>query len=135
MKLVKEFPAKVTELDNVLAFAEDQLSALDASMKVTMQVTISLEEIFVNVANYAYPNSEGVAYITFDCVDGVAIIEIIDNGIQFNPLEHLDPDTTLSADERSIGGLGIFMTKKSMDEVTYRYENNQNILTMTKRIS
>lgn len=132
----KVFPAKTDELDNVLAFVEESFESLGASMKVTMSVCVAIEEVFVNVAHYAYPDRDGnVAFdICFNEESREVTFKMSDEGVPFNPLEREDPDITLSADERQIGGLGIFITKKTMDRVDYVYENGKNILTMIKKI-
>ncbi len=130
------FPAKTEELDNVIAFVEESLESFGASMKVTMSVCVAIEEVFVNVAHYAYPDAEGdVRFdISFDEESRNVTFVMSDKGIAFDPLKKADPDITLSADEREIGGLGIFITKKTMTSVSYSYENGQNILTMVKNI-
>lgn len=130
------FPAKTEELDNVIAFVEESLESFGASMKVTMSVCVAIEEVFVNVAHYAYPDAEGdVRFdISFDEESRNVTFVMSDKGIAFDPLKKAAPDITLSADEREIGGLGIFITKKTMTSVSYSYENGQNILTMVKNI-
>ena len=92
--------------------------------------------MFVNVAHYAYGDAEGDVSISisFDEASRDVSLRIADKGTPFNPLDEPDPDITLSAEEREIGGLGIFITKKTMDKVTYAYENGENILTMIKKI-
>jgi anti-sigma regulatory factor (Ser/Thr protein kinase) len=92
--------------------------------------------VFVNVAHYAYGDGEGdmTLGIVFDADSRVITFRMSDKGIPFDPLKKPDPDITLSAEEREIGGLGIFITKKTMDSVTYAYENGENVLTMTKKI-
>lgn len=132
----KSFPAKTESLSDVLGFIEEQLEAYDCPMKTTMAVCVAIEEVFVNVANYAYPNGEGEVKMTTTFDEGAreVVFEMSDKGIPFDPLKKPDPDVTLSVEEREIGGLGIFITKKTMDEVLYRYENGENILTMIKKI-
>ena len=92
--------------------------------------------MFVNVAHYAYGDEQGdVKFsIAFDKDTRTITFIMADRGVQFDPLNKPDPDITLSADEREIGGLGIFITKKTMDSVAYTYENGENVLTMTKKI-
>lgn len=129
--------AVMDNMDTALGKVEDWLKEAGCSTKVIMQIIVCVEEIFVNIANYAYQNSQGCCTIRFkanDLSDGMAesIITVMDNGIRFDPLGRDDPDITLSADERDIGGLGIFMVKKTMDKVEYEYENETNILTMSK---
>ena len=128
--------AKVDKLNSVLEFVDGELETLDCSMKVQTQIDIAVEEIFVNIASYAYKDGNGKATI---CVEpdqeNLSVsITFIDQGIPYNPLEKDDPDVTLSAEERDIGGLGIFMVKKSMDEVAYRYEEGSNIFTIVKKL-
>ena len=105
-------------------------------MKIAMQVLVAIEEIYVNIANYAYGEKVGRCKVIIDVKDNdgktTAIISLRDSGIEFDPLGRADPDITLSAEERQIGGLGIYMVKKSMDKVTYQYINGENILTVEK---
>ena len=126
--------AEVDRLDDVTGFIDSFLEENDFPMKAQMQLDLAVEEIFVNIANYAYGDSVGTAEISIENNDGEIIIEFRDSGVPYNPLEKDDPDITLSADEREIGGLGIFLTKKNTDSVSYRYENSQNIFTMTKKL-
>lgn len=105
-------------------------------MKSKMQLDLAVEEIFVNIAKYAYAPGFGKATVRVEVSgDPVTVcITFIDRGIPYDPLKKVDPDVTLSADEREIGGLGIFMTKKVMDDISYEYKNGQNILTLKKTI-
>lgn len=129
------FKAELTQLDDVLAFIESALDAVGCPMKCAMQIPLAIEEAFVNVANYAYPQSEGEAEFTV-VSDGSSVkIVMSDGGIPFNPLAKDDPNITLSADQRQIGGLGIFMVKKIMDNVEYSYSDGKNILTMYKNFA
>ena len=99
-----------------------------------MQIDVAVEEIFVNIAHYAYALHPGDAVITV-WMEGESIsIEFRDKGAPFNPLAKADPDVTLSAEKRRIGGLGIYMVKKSMDKVLYQYDNGENILTLQKKV-
>lgn len=128
-------PADTGRLDEVLAFVESFLEENECLPKEQMRIVVAVEEIFVNIASYAYNGSEGMADITCEMDGGQAVLTFADSGKQFDPLAKPDPDVTLPVEERSIGGLGIYMVKKSMDEVTYRYENGQNILTIRKSIT
>ena len=128
----KTFPAEDAALNEVLAFAEDALEQAGCPMKAAMSVTVALEEIFVNVAHYAYPDGPGSLRLDIDFDEQSVTLCVTDEGIPFNPLAKQDPDITLPAEQRQIGGLGIYMVKKSMDEVYYRYEDGRNILTMKK---
>lgn len=129
--------AKLEELNKVLEFVEAVLDEKECPMKARMQIAIAVEEIFVNIAHYAYRPIEGEATIRV-CVNEAPLqvtIQFLDGGRPYNPLEKADPDTTLSAEEREIGGLGIFMVKKSMDSLTYDYQEGKNILTIRKTVA
>ena len=130
------FPAKVEALSDVLGFVDRTLESYECPMKVQTAVCVAIEEVFVNVAHYAYGEGEGdmVLGIGFDEESRTITFRMADQGTPFDPLKKPDPDITLSAEEREIGGLGIFITKKTMDTVTYAYENGENILTMMKKI-
>ena len=132
----KVFPANTEALADVLGFVEETLEQFECPMKTQMAVCVAIEEVFVNVAHYAYPDGEGdvVFGIGYDEDSKKVTFRMSDKGVPFNPLEKPDPDITLSAEERGIGGLGIFITKKTMESVSYDYENNENILTMIKTI-
>ena len=127
--------AETQQLDQVLAYADEILESIDCPMKVQMQIDIAIEEIFVNIANYAYPDSEGNAEIIVTPDEDSQGVRIVfeDEGIPYDPLKNEDPDITLSADDRPIGGLGIFMVKKTMNDISYEYVDGKNRLTITKR--
>lgn len=125
----------VTEnLDKVTAFVAEQLEAVDCPMKVQMQIEVAVEELFVNIAHYAYASKIGTATIRTEITIDTAEITFIDSGVRYDPLAKPDPDVTLPASERQIGGLGIYMVKKSMDEMQYEYRDGKNILTVTKKL-
>jgi len=126
--------AKIENFDVCAAFIEEQMEAAGFDSKAVIKVVTACEEIIVNVMNYAYLDGEGDLEMCFS--DGGGFIEIvfIDSGKPFNPLEKHDTDISLSADEREIGGLGIHMVKKLVDEVNYEYKNNQNVLTLVKNL-
>lgn len=132
-----EVEAKIDNLDRITEFVEEILTAISCPFKTKMQIDIAVEEIFVNIANYAYAPGTGTAKISVELPEDPASVEITftDSGIPYNPLIKPDPDTTLPAEDRQIGGLGILMTKKTMDELTYEYKNGCNILTMKKYIN
>lgn len=132
--LEKIVDAKDEQLLDVREFVEAELEKHEASMKVINQISLAIEEIFVNIAHYAYKDETGKVTIKLSIKDDICTLIFIDSGIAFNPLAKADPDITLSADERKIGGLGIFMVKKLMDSVVYKYENDQNILKIQKKI-
>ncbi len=127
--------ATVDNLDEVLAFVDGILEAADCPMKTQMQIDVAVEEIFVNIANYAYTPDVGNAVIGVDVIGEppCAHISFSDSGMPYNPLEKEDPDVTLTAEQRAIGGLGIFMVKKTMDAMDYEYRHGQNLLTLIKK--
>ena len=129
--------ASTDNLPKVLEFIDSELETAGASMKMIFQIDLAAEEIFVNIANYAYAPDDGKVIIQVDNYGEPPLVEIqfIDQGDPFNPLENPDPDITLTAEERQIGGLGVLMVKKSMDAVDYRFEENKNILTIKKLVS
>ena len=128
--------AVIENIQKVTDFIDGQLEACDCSMKAQMQIDVAIDELFANIANYAYGDAVGEATVRFgfDPSERTATVTFMDRGVPFNPLESTDPDVTLSAEERKIGGLGIFVVKKTMDKLDYRYEDGMNILTITKRI-
>ena len=130
------FKAKTEVLPDVLGFVEEILEKYECSMKAQTALCVAIEEVFVNVARYAYKDGEGDVSLTigFNEESREISFRMADKGVPFDPLKKPDPDITLSADEREIGGLGIFITKKTMDSVEYAYENGENVLTMVKKI-
>lgn len=135
---MKELTINAT-IDNVAAvteFVDEQLEQLDCPMKTQMQVDIAIDELFGNIANYAYDPKVGAATVRVEVIENplAVVITFIDNGVPYDPLAKSDPDVTLSAEERETGGLGIYLVKKSMDEISYEYKNGQNILKIRKNI-
>ena len=130
------FPAKTDALPDILGFVEETLEGYGCSMKIQMAVCVAIEEVFVNVAHYAYGDVQGdmTLGIGFDPETRILTFRMTDKGIPFDPLQKPDPDITLSAEDREIGGLGIFITKQTMDTLAYARENGENILTMTKTL-
>ena len=128
--------AKDDNLAQVLEFVDGQLEMLECSPKAQMQIDVSVEEIFVNIAHYAYTSGTGDATLRVDTsLEPKSVtITFTDRGIPYDPLSKPDPDITLSAEERQIGGLGIYMVKKSVDDIRYEYRDGQNILTFTKNL-
>lgn len=128
------FNAETINLDEVLEFIDSQLGKSGCTMKTQMQIDVAAEEIFVNVAHYAYKPDIGPVEICVELKDDPrrACVTFVDRGRPFDPLEKPDPDITLSADEREVGGLGIYMVKKTMDDVIYKFSDGQNHLTIVK---
>ena len=123
-------------LSRVQSFVTELLEEAACPMKTLMQIDVIVEEIFVNIAYYAYGAGRGKAAVRVE-VSGeppAATITFTDRGMPYDPLAKEDPDVTLPADKREIGGLGIFMTKKMMDSVRYEYRDGQNILTLKKKL-
>ena len=128
--------AVIESIPGATAFIEEQLEALGCSMRAQMQIDVAIDELFGNIAQYAYGGAEGEATVLFDfdAAERMASVTFVDGGAPFNPLAQDDPDVTLSAEERVAGGLGIYLVKKTMDGVEYRRENDENRLTIHKRI-
>ena len=128
--------AKVENIPTLTAFVDEWLEGLDCPIRAQMQIDVAVDEIFSNIAQYAYGPEGGSATILleFDEAERTAMITFVDGGVPYDPLSKADPDVTLSAEERDIGGLGIFLVKKTMDAMAYRRENDQNMLTIHKRI-
>lgn len=120
-------------LDAVLEFVGGELDAADCPIKIKRQIFIAVEEIFINIANYAYSPEVGSAVIRV-CAGSEAVIEFEDTGKPYNPLEKNDPNIDADAEERELGGCGIFMVKNLMDVVEYRHVENKNILLIKKMI-
>ena len=141
-KYVGEAPVPTIHFDEACAenipevtqFMEAELDKLDFPMKSTIQLSVALDEIYSNIVRYAYPGRKGPVTVKFIAKDEprAVYLRFEDEGIPYNPLTNKDPDVTLSAEEREVGGLGIFMVKKTMDGVKYKYENGKNILTIRK---
>ncbi len=139
---VLKIDAVVSNFDQVTDFINARLEAIDCPMKTSMQIVIVAEEVFTNIAKYAYGDEIGEAVIKLkiyepsESLSGQREVELtfMDHGIPYNPLANEDPDITLSAEEREIGGLGIFMTKQMMDDLSYEYKADTNILRLRKQI-
>ncbi len=142
---VFECEATIENLDKVTAFVEEELENNEVDMRSSMQLTIALEEIYVNIAHYAYSKTDadgnvipntgtGPMKLSLDVSSEQVLMTFEDKGIPYNPLEKADPDITLSAEERDIGGLGIYMVKQSMDDVVYEHRDGKNILTLVKKL-
>ena len=146
--------AVVDNLAQVLENVDAQLETENCPMKIQMQVDIAVEELFVNIANYAYAPDTGDADILIETLNTCPIpeeyrkglsekdlkgkwlrITLSDSGVPFDPLQKDDPDISLSAQERRVGGLGIFMVKKSMDHMYYEYKDGKNHISIIKKLS
>lgn len=130
---LKMFNAEVDAWNDASAYIESELENAEFSPKTVMQMLIASEELFVNVAHYAYPDKKGDILVGVYTDENEVKIRFTDSGLPFDPLAKEDPDVTLSAEERNIGGLGIYMVKKTMDDVSYEYKDGKNILTIVKK--
>ena len=135
---MKELNIEATpeNIDTVIAFVEEQLEEYGCGMKEQMAIDVAVDELFANIAHYAYNPETGYATVRIDVIKEPLSVEItyIDNGISYDPLAKIDPDTSLSVEDRPIGGMGIFIVKKSMDLVNYEYKDGKNVLTIKKTI-
>ncbi|MBQ8590629.1 MAG: ATP-binding protein [Firmicutes bacterium] len=129
-------PAKPAALEIVNTFIQEKLQTIDCSKHIRMQLKLAVEEIFVNISSYAYHPGIGQVEVgvLIDSDPPTVTIRFLDQGHPFNPLKQPDADISLSAQDREIGGLGILLVKKTMDQVNYTYENGKNILTIKKEI-
>ena len=127
-------PAKLEGMDVVLGFVSYLLDTNGCTPKARKQLRMAMEELYVNVALYAYSGGNGWAEVRGAVADGMATFQLIDGGAPFDPLAKEDPDIQLSGEERGIGGLGIFMVKNMVDEISYEYTDGCNRLTLRKRI-
>ena len=121
-------------LNHVMSFVDEHLEGVDCPMKAQMQIDLCVEEMFINVASYAYGSGKGDVIIRLEeekDPSGISIV-LVDEGMPYDPLAKADPDVTASADQRQIGGLGIFLVKKNMDNISYRRDGNKNVFRMTK---
>ncbi|MCR4926957.1 MAG: ATP-binding protein [Lachnospiraceae bacterium] len=128
--------ATLDNIETVTDFIDAELERVDCPPKAMMQINIAVDELFSNIARYAYEPEKGPATVRVevDPDSPEVVITFLDHGKPYNPLENEDPDITLSAEERGIGGLGIFMVKKTMDEIEYEYRDGKNILKVKKKL-
>ena len=129
-------PATVENIGKITAFVEGRMEEKDCPLKQIMQVSMAVDEVMANVAMYAYAPGTGDVTVAVDFDDGSRTVSItfIDRGVAFDPLAKEDPDVTLPAEQRKIGGLGIFLVKKTMDDVAYRREGDKNVLCIKKKV-
>lgn len=128
--------ASLDKLEDAFAFFNQALEEAGIKEDIQFKIQIAVEEIFVNIASYAYPKASGNAKLTFQIEENPKriIMEFYDKGIPYNPLEKPDPNVNEDVMERTIGGLGIYMVKESMDDMQYKYEDDQNILILVKNL-
>lgn len=125
---------KIEDIPSVTAFVEEKLEPMDCPYKVVLQLGMVIDEVYSNIVRYGYKNTQGPVTVTLEECQGPhgVILSFVDEGIPYNPVIKEDPDVTLSAEERQIGGLGIFMVKKFTDDMTYEYKNDKNVLKIRK---
>lgn len=130
----RTFDATIDNIQSVTDFVDELLEKSGCPMKAQMQIDVAVDELFGNIANYAYGEGKGKATVIAGYSEEEKRFKITfkDNGVPYDPLKKEDPDITLSAEERGIGGLGIFLVKKTMDDIIYEFKDGQNILTIIK---
>ena len=130
------FEAKVDRIPWLTERVDALLEDLDCPMKAQMQIDVAIDELLANIASYAYGTGEGEVTVRFDFQpdDRTVALTFIDSGIPYDPLAKPDPDIALEVEKRSVGGLGIFLVKKTMDDMTYARRDGRNVLTIRKRI-
>lgn len=128
--------ARIENVSKAIEMVDAELEKLECPMKAQMQMELAVDEIFTNIASYAYAPGTGEASVRFDFdpEEGTVTVTFTDSGVPYDPLKKEDPDVSLPAEERSIGGLGIFLVKKTMDDMRYEFRNGQNVLTLKKKI-
>ncbi len=128
--------ASIDNIERVTDFINAELEALDCPIKVEFQIDVAIDELFGNIARYAYGDEEGSAVVSFEVEENplCAVISFIDSGEPFNPLMKDEPDVSAPLAQRQEGGLGIFLVKKTMDAVEYEYKDGKNILTIKKNL-
>lgn len=130
------FEATIDRITWLTDQVNEALESLNCPMKAQMQIDVAIDELLANIASYAYAPNKGDVTVRFDFDEEsrMASISFIDTGIPYDPLRKPDPDVTLQAQEREVGGLGIFLVKKTMDDMLYARKDGRNILTIRKRI-
>ena len=129
--------ATVQNIRTIIDWIDGELEQVNCPLKAQMQIDVAADEIMANISGYAYTPGTGDVTVGFsyDETSQTAAVTFTDSGIPFDPLQKEEPDVTLGAEERAIGGLGIFLVRKTMDEVIYRREGEMNILTIRKKIA
>ena len=122
--------ANFDKYPNLLVWLEKLADGLSISSACLMKIELVAEELFANVASYSYPNSSGNIEVWLKKTPNLIDMKFIDSGVEYNPLAKNDPDINLKAEERPIGGLGIYMIKQTVNHIDYEYTNNQNVLTV-----
>lgn len=129
-------PAIMANIEPVTDFVDRHLAELACAMRIRLQIKVAIDELFGNIARYAYRPNVGPATVRVQVEQNPlsVVLTFIDKGKPYDPLSAETPDITLPASQRRIGGLGIFMVRKSMDDIEYAYRDGQNILTIRKQV-
>ena len=129
--------ATIDNIPFVTEFVDQKLEALDCPIKAQMQIDVAIDELFSNIAKFAYHPETGPATVRVEVEEDpmAVIITFIDHGMPYDPLLNEDPDVTLNIEDRMVGGLGVYLVKKTMDDVSYEYKDGQNILKIKKNLS
>ena len=136
MKHEKTMQASLESIPEITGWVDQLLTKAGCTVKARRQIDVALDEILSNIARYAYPEKEGSMTVEIDMDEETGMLSLTfrDEGVPFDPLAKEEPDVTLGVRERAVGGLGIFLVKKMMDEVIYRREGKQNILSLHKKV-
>ena len=128
-------PATIDNVETVTDFVNGQLEEAGCPVKTQMQLDVAIDELFSNIAHYAYDPGSGMATVPVDLEEDppAAIVTFLDQGRPYNPLAKEDPDVSLAARDRPTGGLGIFLVKMIMDDVSYEYREGYNVLRIRKK--
>ncbi len=128
--------ATLDNLGKVTEFVNGELEKLNCPLKAQMQIDVAIDELFANIANYAYNPEVGEATVSVRTEEDplAVVITFKDNGKPYDPLSNAEPDVNASVEDRKIGGLGIFIVKKTMDDIVYEYKDGQNILKIKKNM-
>lgn len=128
--------AKVGNIERVTEFVNDELAVIACPARIRVQIDVAIDELFSNIAQYAYGPQGGPATVRVEVLEEppAVVVTFVDHGVPFDPLARRDPDMTLPLDQRGVGGLGIFMVKRTMDDVQYEYRDGSNILRILKHL-
>ena len=127
-------PAVFDSIGRLIVYVGHRIKPFRPTERTVSQIEIAIDEIFSNIARYAYPKKKGKATVRVETIGRTLVLTFMDSGIPYDPTAKSDPDTSLPVEERPIGGVGIFLVKKMMDAVEYRYEDGHNILTLKKTL-
>lgn len=128
--------ATIENIETVTDFVTAELESIHCPRKAQVQISIAIDELFSNIARYAYNPETGPAVVQVEVAQNplAVIITFMDHGVPYDPLANLNPDTSLSAEDRDVGGLGIYLVKNIMDDVTYEYKDGRNVLKIKKNL-